>query len=123
MFRTMRNKVTTMLQNSKQGFFNRNVNTTNKKQFWKTVKYRRLDKSTILTVSLDDNQAINHKDKSTMLNSYNFSDCFSKSLPPLDVPPETFLSEVNPNTIEELLCTEEVVLQLHVTNNRHLKLK
>ena len=47
-----------MLQNSKQAFFNRNVNTTNKKQFWKTVKYMRLDKSTILTVSLDDNQAI-----------------------------------------------------------------
>ena len=45
-----------------------------------------------------------------MLNSYNFTDCFSKSLPPLDVPPETFLSEVNPNTIEELLRTEEVVL-------------
>ena len=58
MFRTMKNKVTTMLRNSKQAFFNRNVNTTNKKQFWKTVKYMRLDKSTILTVSLDENQAI-----------------------------------------------------------------
>ena len=46
-FRTMRNKVTTMLRNSKQAFFNRNVNTTNKKQFWKTMKYMRLDKSTI----------------------------------------------------------------------------
>ena len=46
-----------------------------------------------------------------MLNSY-FSDCFNKSLPPLDVPSETMLSEVNPNTIEELLCTEEEVLQL-----------
>ena len=29
-----------------------------------------------------------------------------------DVPSETMVSEVNPNTIEELLCTEEEVLQL-----------
>ena len=29
--------------------FNRNVNTTNTKQFWKTMKYMRSDKSTILT--------------------------------------------------------------------------
>ena len=72
-FRTMRNKVTTMLRNSKQVFLNGNVNTTNKKQFWKTMKYMRLDKSTIPTLSLDDNEAISDKDKSTMLNSY-FSD-------------------------------------------------
>ena len=26
------------------------------------------------------------------------------------VPPETMLSEVNPNTIEDLFCTEEEVL-------------
>ena len=75
------------------------------------MKYMRLDKSTIPTLSLDDNEAITDKDKSTMFNSY-FSDCFNKSLPPLDVPSETMLSEVNPNTIEELLCTEEEVLQL-----------
>ena len=37
----MRNKVTTMLRNSKQVFLNGNVNTTNKKQFWKTMKYMR----------------------------------------------------------------------------------
>ena len=35
-----------------------------------------------------------------------------KSLPLLDVPSETMLPEVNPNTIEELLCAEEEVLQL-----------
>ena len=55
-FRTMKNKVTSMLRNSKQAIFNRNVITTNKKQFWKTMKYNRLDKSTIPTLSLDDNE-------------------------------------------------------------------
>ena len=30
----------------------------------------------------------------------------------MNVPSETMLSEVIPNTIEELLCTEEEVLQL-----------
>ena len=43
-----------------------------------------------------------------MLNSY----FLTVSLPPLDVPSETILSEVNPNTIEKLLCTEVEVLQL-----------
>ena len=84
--------------------------TANKKQFWKTMKYMRSDKSTIPTLSLDDNEATTDKDKSTMLNLY-FSDLFNKSLPSLNVPSVTMLSEVNPNTIEELLCTEEEVLQ------------
>ena len=74
------------------------------------MKCMRSDKSTIPTLSLDNNEAITDKDKSTMLNLY-FSHCFNKSLRPLNVPSETLLSEVNPNTIEELLCTEEEVLQ------------
>ena len=40
---------------------------------------------------------------------------FNKSSLPkndLDVSPETTLSEVNPNTVEDLLCTEEEVLLL-----------
>ena len=45
-FKTMRNKVTTMLRNSKQLFFNRNVNTMDKKQFWKTMKYMRTEHKT-----------------------------------------------------------------------------
>ena len=67
--------------------------TTNKKQFLRS------DKSTIPTLSLDDNEVNTDKDKSTMLNLY-FSDLFNKSLPPLNVPSETMLSEVNPNTVE-----------------------
>ena len=115
-FRTMRNKVTAMLRTSKQSFFNRNVNTSNKKQFWKTMKYMRAGKSTIPTLSLDGNDAVTDRDKSSMLNSY-FSDCFNKSMPPLtdlDVFSESMFPDASP---EELLCTEEEVLHLLQTIN------
>ena len=110
-FKTMRNKVTSMLCNSKQLFFNRNVNEMDKKQFWKTM---RTDQSIIPTLTLNDSEASSDKDKSSILNMY-FSDCFNRLLPPLndtEVSPEAVMSEVDPSTIEELLCTEEEVLNL-----------
>ena len=81
-FKTMRNKVTSMLHNSKHLFFDRNVNTKDKKQFWKTIKYMRTEPSTIPTLTLDDSETSSDKGKSSMLNTY-FSDCFNRLLPPL----------------------------------------
>lgn len=113
-FKTMRNEVTTMLRNSKQLFFNRNVNTMDKKQFWKTMKYMRTEHSTIPTLVLNDSIATSGREKSSMLNAY-FSDCFNWSLPPLneaDLPPEIVLCKANSGIADELLCTEEEVQTL-----------
>jgi len=76
----------------------------------------RADKSTIPTLSLDGNDAVTDRDKSSMLNSY-FSDFFNKSMPPLndlDVFSESMFPDASP---EELLCTEEEVLHLLQTIN------
>ena len=83
----MRNKVTSILRNSKQSFFSRNINTGNKNRFWKTMKLFREDsaaipsRSSLMVATCADNEL----DNANMLyNYYNyFSKCFTTSLPPL----------------------------------------
>ena len=70
-YKRMRNKVTSVLKNSKQSFFARNVNSGNKKQFWKTMKYLRKEQSTIPTLQLGDRCADNDLDKANMLNNHS----------------------------------------------------
>ena len=77
-YKRMRNKVTSILKNSKQSFFARNINSGNKKQFWKTMKYLRKEQSTIPTLQLGDRCADNDLDKANMLNNH-FSNCFNTS--------------------------------------------
>ena len=102
MFRTMRNKVTTMLRTSKQSFFNRNVNAFNKNSSgkqWNTWELVSPQYTLFHWMVMKQSQT---RTSCLCLNAY-FSDCFNKSLPPLglndpDVSPETTLSEVYPNT-------------------------
>ena len=111
-YKRMRNKVTSILKNSKQSFFARNINSGNKKQFWKTMKYLRKEQSTIPTLQLGDRCADNDLDKANMLNNH-FSNCFNTSLPPLSGPYESAEHlHLLEGSQEHLLCTEDDVLGL-----------
>ena len=108
----MQNKVTSILKNSKQSFFARNINSGNKKQFWKTMKYLRKEQSTIPTLQLGDRCADNDLDKANMLNNH-FSNCFNTSLPPLSGPYESAEHlHLLERSQEHLLCTDDDVLGL-----------
>ena len=108
-YKGMRNKVTSMLRDSKQSFFTRHINNGNKKQFWKTMKYLRKEQSTIPSLRSGGTSADNELDKANMLNNY-FSTCFNTSLPPLS---GTFESVEHPEgSPDDLLCTEDEVVDL-----------
>ena len=107
-YRAHRNKTVSMLRQSKQAFFANNLSISNKKLFWKTMKYLRKGQSTIPTLSCNGQEANNDIDKANMLNNF-FADCFNTKLPPLSVMDMDSGSHECP---ENLLCTEQEVLVL-----------
>ena len=108
-YRALRNKVVTMLHTDKKLFFN-NLNATNNKQFWKTMKYLRKEQSSVPVLSHAGCTANNDKDKTSMLNNF-FSQCFNKELPPLTS--HDCLGFTTPDECpERVLCSEEEVAQL-----------
>ena len=107
-FRAYRNKTVSMLRQSKQEFFANNLSISNKKQFWKTMKYLNKSQSTIPTLSHNGQKANNDLDKANMLNTF-FADCFNIKLPPLSASRMDNSSHECP---ESLLCTEQEVLMM-----------
>ena len=93
-----------MLRQSKQAFFANNLSISNKKLFWKTMKYLRKGQSTIPTLSHNGQEANNDIDKANMLNTF-FADYFNTKLPPLSAMDMDSGSHECP---ENLLCTEGV---------------
>ena len=78
------------------------------------MKYMRADKSTLPAFEAIKELSFQHSCIVLICNRF-ITIHVNKSSPPkndLDVSPETMLSEVNPNTVEDLLCTEEEVLQM-----------
>jgi len=82
------------------------------------MKYMRADKSTLPTFEAIKEVSFQHSCIVLQCICNRFITIhFNKSSLPkndLDVSPESTLSEVNPNTVEDLLCTEEVLLLLQM---------
>jgi len=87
-----------MIHKSRKAYL-RNLNPSNKKLFWKSIKCLSKQKSAIPTPSLNDTFASTDSAKATMLN---FSSCFSTAVPPLS-------RQSHPQLLSRwLLCTEDV---------------
>ena len=108
-YRTARNKTVTMLRNAKKAFFNK-LNTADKKQFWKTMKYLWKEQNTIPVLSHNGSSAHNDNDKANMLNNL-FSQCFNTKLPPL-TPRDCHRFTTSGECPENILCTEEEIIHL-----------
>ena len=107
-YKKLRNNITKLLKKAKASFF-KNLNPSNPKQFWKTVKYLNKQQSTIPVLHHQGVTASSSTEKANMLNNF-FSECFNKSCPPLNVPsmsPDVSLDE-NP----DLFCTCEASHQI-----------
>ena len=80
-YKLLHNSVVSMIRKSRSTYF-KNLNTSNKKQFWKTIKYLSKQKSTIPTLSSNDVSASTDSSKASTLNDF-FSSCFNSAVPPL----------------------------------------
>ena len=96
----------------KHQFFNRRINTLDKKQFWKPVKHLNKNDSTIPTLSINDTGYRPRQSKLLILLNTCFINSFNTSLPPLNVPNGMVLPANTYDSIENLLRIEEEVLHL-----------
>lgn len=108
-----RNQVVSMLRESKQSFFDNNLNQTDVKTFWKTVRLLNRDYSSSIPTLCDGaTTADTNLDKATLLNNY-FYTCFNHEQPPLQQLPDLAESLLPPAGVpSDFLCTEESVLEL-----------
>ena len=112
-FKKLRNECVTMLRQEKLKYFN-SLSGASNKTFWKTMKCLNKKEDTIPSLQEGNNQAINDKEKSDMLNMF-FSLCWNSSEPPLFEADDTTHCEnsrTNFLSLEDLLCTHEQVLHL-----------
>ena len=112
-FRRLGNKVVKMIQNAKSSYF-KNLNPSNKKQFWKAVKYLNKQQSTIPTLHHHDTAAESNSEKASLLNEC-FSACFNRDTPPLSSADDDHHTAHFSPCPDELLCTaEEVILMMYL---------
>ena len=102
-YKHVRNRITSQLHHAKQNYF-RNLNPSDTKQFWKTIKV--LNKQNVHCGNLTHNgiPCPSDLDKAESLNDF-FTGCFNTSYQPIPNIPtrDTGSTECSP----ELLCTED----------------
>ena len=105
-YKRARNKLTAQLRHAKSEFF-ANLDPSNTKQFWKTVKT--LSKKDASVSTLTHEGATCHSDlqKVNALNNF-FSSCFNSFSEPISMTPQ----HQNPECSPDMLCTQEAVYKL-----------
>ena len=100
-----------MLRNAKKAYFN-NFTISDKKTFWKTMKYMHKEQSTVPPLSHNGTTVQGDIGKANMLNTF-FSKCFNTALPPLSEQDRAsqHLGQPPDECPDELLCTESEILK------------
>ena len=110
-FRAMRNKVVSLLRESKLAFFGK-LNQANNKEFWKIMKFFNNTTSTIPTLQTSGTVAHSSVDKANALNNF-FYGCYNQNCPPLTQCSHNYEQEMPPEHCpEQLLSTEASVFDL-----------
>ncbi len=108
-YKSLRNLVVSVIRRSRSAYF-KNVNPSNKKEFWKAIKHLSKQKSSIPSLSLNGVTASTDSAKATMLNNFFFS-CFNSAVPPL-CPFSDDSSTSYSYCPDDFLCTEDEVSAL-----------
>ena len=98
------NSVTSMIHKSRANYF-MNLNPSNMKQFWKTIKYLKKQRSTTPILSVSNVSGSTDSAKATLPNDF-FSRCLNKALPPLAQLSDEHQSSYCP---DDSLCIEDEV--------------
>ena len=107
-YKKLRNKVITMLRQSKQKFF-KTLHPNSNKAFWKAVNSLNKKDSVIPTLTFGGYAATTNREKAEVLNDH-FTRCFNYAVQPLQ-PSRSYISSGN-ETPEDFLCTEDEVFHL-----------
>ena len=105
-YKRARNRVTSQLRQAKKNFFS-NLNTSDTKQFWKTIKILNKQGAKIGTITHDNTACNSDKDKANAFNEF-FSSCFNLAYPPISTMTSTSYSECSHN----ILCSEDEAYEL-----------
>ena len=112
-YKMLRNSVVSMIRKSRKAYF-RNLNPSNKKLFWKSIKCLSKQKSAFPTLSLNDTSASTDSAKATMLNNF-FSSCLNTAVPPLSQQSDP------PVTVQMTSSAQKMKWQLLLVHWIHLK--
>ena len=107
-YKKLRNKVITMLRQSKQKFF-KTLHPNSNKAFWKAVNSLNKKDSVIPTLTFGGYAATTNREKAEVLHDH-FTRCFNYAVQPLQ-PSRSYISSGN-ETPEDFLCTEDEVFHL-----------
>ena len=102
-YKHIRNRVTSQLWLAKKKFFN-NLNLSNPKSFWKSIKALDDQDTSVGTLNHNGNLCATDEQKANALNDY-FTSCFNGSSPPVT----TTTPDVNNECPSDILCTEEEI--------------
>ena len=102
-YKHFRNRVTSQLRQAKKKFFN-NLNLSNPKCFWKSIKALDGRDTSVGTLNHNGNSCATDEQKANALNDY-FTSCFNGSSPPVT----TTTPDVNNECPSDILCTEEEI--------------
>ena len=108
-YKRTRNRVTSQLRLAKKKFFN-NLNLSNPKSFWKSIKALNSQDTSVGTLYHNGNPCATDEQKANALNDY-FTSCFNRSSPPVTIT----TPDINNECPSDILCTEEeicTILQL-----------
>ena len=105
-YKCARNRVTSQLRQAKKEYFC-NLNTSDTKQFWKTVKVLNKKDTTIGALTHGSITCHSDEDKANAFNEF-FSSCYNTSYPPISTLTSTGDSECSHN----ILCSEDKVCEL-----------
>ena len=110
-YRVQRNSVVAMIRKSKNKFFSQ-LNTKDKKVFWKTVKTLNGRTCSIPTLEESGTTIDQATCKAEAFNKF-FHSCYNRNCPPLqaNISMEHFGNMIPSGCPEELLCTEEEVFK------------
>ena len=112
-YNSQRNKVVSMIRQSKRSFFDKMDSAGNSNNFWKFVRRLNHQQSLIPTLECNGMSFETSASKATVLNNY-FYKCFNHNFPTLQNSDFTdnFESLNNMNCPEELLCNEDAIFDL-----------
>ena len=109
-YKHLRNKATSMLCSAKSQYFS-NLDTSDCKAFWRTVKSITRNKSAIPSLEHNGSAINDDQEKAEVLNSF-FAECFNSSLPSLSSGENFCSNEEDDVCPDDFLCYEEEVLEL-----------
>ena len=111
-YKRIRNRATSQLRLAKKKFFN-NLNLSNPKSFWKSIKALDGWDTSVCTQNHNGNPFATDERKANALNDY-LTSCFNGSIPPVT----TITPDANNECLSDILCAEEEIIMHHATISR-----